>query len=488
MKKKIIIKIIILITLMSYFLKEWIISYYGNISFDQILFHIINPIKGVEKSIVITFILNCLIYVILYYIIIINFIKLIKISKKIDLYKLNKTLIIAISIFVIVFIYVLYDLKVIEYFSTSNKNSSFIEENYIEPQKVSLTFPLEKRNLIYILVESLESTYYSQDLGGQLKENLMPELYELSKENITFSDTNLLGGAYEINGTSWTTAGLVSQTSGIIVKVPNEWTNNKYLKDFMKGAYSIGQILEKEGYNQTFMLGSNSNFGNIKEYLKNHGNYKIYDYYSAIEDKKIDKDYKVWWGFEDSKLFKYAKEEATKLYQKGKPFNLSISTSNTHFPNGYLEKQCESKYKDNYSNTIACTSKQIYNFISWVKEQEFYENTTIVIVGDHLSMDSKFFKNYNLKKENRRIFNLFINPNIDTKDINYNNRLFSSVDIYPTTLASLGIQIENNKLGLGTNLFSDEKTLIEKYGLNELNKQLTYKSSYYNQKILGYKK
>lgn len=194
--KKVFVKVIIFLTIMMYFLKRWIFSYYGNIAFDQILFHIVNPIQGVEISIVFTFVLECLILSILYYIIVISIIKLISNKKKIDIIKSNKTLFITIFSFIIVFIYVLYDLGAIEYMLSSNKDSAFIEENYINPQEVKLTFPEEKRNLIYIFVESLESTYLSKDLGGQLKENLIPESYELAKENISFSDTNLIGGAY----------------------------------------------------------------------------------------------------------------------------------------------------------------------------------------------------------------------------------------------------------------------------------------------------
>lgn len=38
------------------------------------------------------------------------------------------------------------------------------------------------------------------------------------------------------------------------------------------------------------------------------------------------------------------------------------------------------------------------------------------------------------------------------------------MDLFPTMLASLGVQIEGNRLGLGTNLFSDKKTLMKELG------------------------
>ena len=56
--------------------------------------------------------------------------------------------------------------------------------------------------------------------------------------------------------------------------------------------------------------------------------------------------------------------------------------------------------------------------------------------------------------------------------------------LYPTTLAALGATIKGNKLGLGTNLFSNELTLIEKYGVEYVNNELMKTSKFYNKNIL----
>ena len=85
--------------------------------------------------------------------------------------------------------------------------------------------------------------------------------------------------------------------------------------------------------------------------------------------------------------------------------------------------------------------------------------------------------------DKRYIYNAFINSSVTTN--NSKNRTFTAFDLYPTTLAAMGATIDGNKLGLGVNLFSDEKTLIEMFGKEELNKQLVGKSEYYNQELLG---
>ena len=246
----------------------------------------------------------------------------------------------------------------------------------------------------------------------------------------------------------------------------------------MPGVYAIGDVLKDNGYNNYFLMGSGSEFGGRKYYLENHG-YTIFDYNNAIEDKKIPSDYKEWWGFEDAKLFEFAKEYLNKLSKEGEPFNLTLLTADTHFTDGYLEKDCETPFDSKYANSFYCADKYIFEFVEWIQKQDFYKNTTIVIVGDHYTMQKRFYN----EDSDRSIYNVFINSRVDAK--NSKNREFLTMDLYPTTLAALGCKIEGNQLGLGVNLFSDKLTLAEQIGLENLQQQLTMASTYYNDKILG---
>jgi len=56
--------------------------------------------------------------------------------------------------------------------------------------------------------------------------------------------------------------------------------------------------------------------------------------------------------------------------------------------------------------------------------------------------------------------------------------------MYPTTLAALGATIEGDRLGLGTNLFSNIETLAEKYGVEYVREELEKKSAFYNKKLI----
>lgn len=57
------------------------------------------------------------------------------------------------------------------------------------------------------------------------------------------------------------------------------------------------------------------------------------------------------------------------------------------------------------------------------------------------------------------MFSLFLNSQIEVDPSE--KRSFSMMDMFPSTLATLGVTIEGNRLGLGTNLFSPTPTLLE---------------------------
>ena len=65
----------------------------------------------------------------------------------------------------------------------------------------------------------------------------------------------------------------------------------------------------------------------------------------------------------------------------------------------------------------------------------------------------------------RTVYNLFINPAVTP--VETQNRQFSTLDMFPSTLAAMGVKIDGDRLALGTNLFSEKKTLIEEYGFDE---------------------
>ena len=82
----------------------------------------------------------------------------------------------------------------------------------------------------------------------------------------------------------------------------------------------------------------------------------------------------------------------------------------------------------------------------------------------------------------RTTVNIFINS--VQSPVNTKNRGNSTLDMFPSTLASMGYTIEGNRLGIGTNLFSDRETIVTKYGIDKVTEELSKNSRFYNKQFL----
>lgn len=380
------------------------------------------------------------------------------------------------------FLFFCVELKVGAYVHTTSTPSDFIEENYVAPEQSLLQFPKQKRNLIYIFLESMENTYAQDPDGDGVNNDYIAELAQLADTYVNFSESQDLGGALNYDGTTWTASAIVSQTSGVPVKVPL-LSGNFGGEDvpYMPGIVSLGDLLQEQGYKQVFLMGSDAGFGGRRHYITEHGGYEIGDTKAMITAGKLPEDYAQWWGYEDAKLFAFAKETLTELAAQDQPFNLTMLTADTHFPDGYVCENCGEEYDDQYANVLSCSSKMVYDLVTWIQQQDFYENTTIVISGDHLTMDPEFLESLD-EDYTRTIYNCIINSAV--KPVQEKDRQFGVFDMFPTTLAAMGVKIQGERLALGTNLFSKEKTLTEIHGRENLNKELQKNSKFYNEVIL----
>lgn len=377
---------------------------------------------------------------------------------------------------------------VFSYFEQINSRSTIFEEDYRDPDKVDITFPEKKRNLILIYLESMETTYAAKAAGGGKAENYIPELTDLAMKNLFFSDDSDLGGTSSASGTEWTIAALLGSQSGIPFKMLIERNTAGEYESFLPGVTTFGDILSENGYNNYFMCGSDIAFGGRKDFFRLHGSYTLYDLNTAREEGIVSRYYyNEFWGMEDKYLFTYAKEKLTEIASAEEPFNFTMLTVDTHHTYGYVCDLCQKEYKDTFANVVACSSRQTAAFVEWIQGQAWYEDTTIVIIGDHQSMISEgtgFWDD--IGEYERKLYNCFLNLPEGLSTSNSKNRTFTVLDLFPSVLAAMDVKIEGNQLGLGVNLFSEEKTVPERMGLDEFNQELSFYSDYYhNQFIIG---
>lgn len=468
---------------LSFFSARWFVSTYGRLGFDSILFTLTSELGGVQSGLILRYLLKALLPAsALTFLTSFLLFRKPKSGKYLSTVRRRDAVLFGILIACALFIFAAFDAELVDYLADQISDSKLYEKYYIDPNSVQISFPEEKRNLIYIMLESMETTYLSRELGGAMPENLIPELHQLTQENLSFYDPDSTHayGYYTTAGATWTIGSMVAQTAGIPLKTPTEDVN-KYGAEgeaFLPGVTSLTNILHDAGYYQALMVGSDANFGGREPYFLQHGMDKIYDIYTARADGIVPRGYFVWWGMEDKHLFEYARQELTKIAESEQPFAFTMLTVDTHHVGGYQCELCqESTSGETYDQSISCSSRQVAAFVDWIQAQPFYENTTVIIVGDHESMDNGYFERTIDEDYQRRLYNCFINSAADTAHTK--GRLFSAEDLFPTTLAAMGCTIEGDRLGLGTNLFSDLPTLMEKMGFQKFNDELAKSSTYY---------
>ncbi len=452
----------------------WALSQFADLNMEELVFQLSSPLEGTGNGMVERYIISCVIPAVVTLLICILYTAVFRKGRWfIFVSKIAAAIGAVLTIAPIVVFW--NETNLGEYLKNQTETSDFIGQNYVNPKDVNITFPEEKRNLLFIYLESMEISFTDYENGGASDTNYIPELTALAQNNENFSGTSgTLNGGYSMPGTTWTIGGIFASTSGLPLMggVDNNDMSNQ--ESFFPNIVTLGDILEENGYNQTFMCGSDVRFGGRKLYFTEHGNYNFVDWISARLNGDLPMDYVVFWGFEDMKLIDMAKNQLTELAAQDEPFNMTMLTVDTHTPNGYTCELCEDEFGDfAYGNALACSSHQIAELLEWCEEQSWYDNTSVVIVGDHPTMATVMAEKLD-EDYTRKTYTCYMNSAVEPENPDV-ERIYTTFDTLPTTLASLGVDIEGNRLGLGTNLFSSVQTLSEKYGYEtekaELSKQ-----------------
>ena len=344
-----------------------------------------------------------------------------------------------------------------------NENTQIYEEYFVDPAAVNVTAPETKRNLIFVWLESMETTFDPK---------YMPELTRIAAENTAFTGSKLgRSGIHAMSSNGYTFGAMFSLSSGTPITYINQ--RNETSDKTAENACFIWDILKRDGYFCECVMGSSGEFAGTANMLTGHGFEKIMDL-DAMQGTYLPEGYKVGWGVEDYKLYEIAESEITAAYAQGEPFCVMISTIDTHFP-GYSCARCPDTYPTQFENVLSCADTLAGEFVSWCTAQPFYENTTIVLVGDHPRMYDELLEQTEYYE--RTVYNAIINPAGEAPRTS--DRVLTIMDFYPTTLAALGYEIEGDRLGFGTNLFTDRDSLCEEIGFDYLDQETSKRSVYY---------
>ena len=351
--------------------------------------------------------------------------------------------------------------------------SNFFVENYVNPDSVKITAPEHKRNLILIYLESLENSFADKNHGGNQDTNLIPEITELALQNLNFGkNKNRIGGGLDAIGSTSTFPSMHSRSLGI----PNITIYSK--TPILHHYKSLYKILNEYGYKQIFFQGNSGLYKQFQQFTIDQKIDEIYGPDDLIQRLDLDtadlirkQGYKT---VQDKETFVFANQILDTISE---PFSLTFFTIDTHAPSGLYDPDCikindEKDEDERLKASARCVSKELNKFLDSLRTKAFYGNTSIVVFGDHLFPGNRLVKG----ASDRKWVNFFINPS--KAPISKENRLYTDVDMFPTILSSINFNIDGDRLGFGTDLFSDKKTLIESIGLDSLNKEIRKMSNH----------
>lgn len=342
----------------------------------------------------------------------------------------------------------------------SSKELLSIKQDFLKSHlgtKEALFGALKGKNILMIQEESLGSFVKDLIVDGQ---EITPNLNKLAKSSYYNSN------AYnEVAGGHTSDVELMSLTS--LYPIQNESVSIMYASnDYV----SIPNILNEDGYRT---ISSHSYRGDFWNRINMHKSLGFKTSYFELELNNIDA--KVGWGMPDGELFKQTIAKITSSTDK-RPFFSYIITLQNHLP--FKIPQTEKVLKlgklegtdiGNYLHSVHSADKEIGILISALKEKGLYENTAIILYGDH---DAEFTKeqykplidmenDYDILKYERVPFLIHfpetIQPKIDTN-------VMGDKDIATSLLYLLGIDYKYPYF-YGNNIFtnSDGQAVIQDF-------------------------
>lgn len=335
----------------------------------------------------------------------------------------------------------------------------FFEKEYAAPQTIAFHVPGKPKNLVLIVLESMEIMYRDENTFSK---NLLPKLSRrfAGKNAVSFD------GYYQLRSTNNTVLALVGMYCGLPFQNSLK-TMNKFT--------CLPDILKQNGYRNYFLSSDALSYSGKDVFLKNHsfdGLYGARELMKTPQDRGHDAfDFSV----KDRVLFEAAKQKITEAVKEKSPFFVTLLTLDTHDPAGYRDPQCAADFQD-MRDSVACTDTLADGLIAWMEKQDFYRDTAVVLIGDHISRRNSVDYMINDRTPPAEVLNLFLNS---SKQPNENKRKYTSIDLAPTFLEMLGFSFQDGRFGMGVSLLSDTPTLIEKYGMSTVDTETLKPSRLY---------
>lgn len=324
------------------------------------------------------------------------------------------------------------------YYTRGNANSSQnFNEYYQEPDISQVN---QNKNIVFIYAESLEQTYFDENIFP----GLMTNLKELQNQSTYFTQIK------QVTNTNWTIAGKVASQGGIPLFTTSQGNSMRSLEKFLPAAITLGDLLKQEDYYLSYYGGADLSFAGKGNFYKTHGFDEVYGINNLSSKVNIDDLPTNSWGLYDKDLFDIAYDSFIELSKTKEKFGLFLLTIGTHHPRGHKNTNVE--YKDGNNemlNAVAASDKLISDFVNEILQSPYKDETVIVIASDHLAMKNQATDLLN-KGDRTNLFMVIDPQQLKKNEI---DKTGSLLDVAPTLLPYVGYE---GKIGLGRNLLDSE--------------------------------
>ncbi len=332
---------------------------------------------------------------------------------------------------------------------------NYTKSNYAEPNPKYFGIA-EGKNVIYIHLESIQNFLINYELNG---EEVTPFLNSLTKDPNTLYFDNFFHQTAQGK-----TADAEFLLENSIFGLPQ---GSAFITKGRNTYHAAPAILKQKGYTSAVFHGNAGSFWNRNEIYKSFG----FDYFFDINYYEIENDEDLAeYGLMDKPFFEQSIDLLKTVPQ---PFYTKFITVTHHYPFELDEDLATidkattgNRTVDNYFQTARYADEAIEQFFNDLKENGLYENSIIIMYGDHYGISEKHNKAMSeiIGKEvddfeyvNLQRVPLFIHmPGLEGGIV---HKFGGQIDLLPTLLHLLGIDTKEY-VQFGTDLLSEQHNEI----------------------------
>lgn len=304
------------------------------------------------------------------------------------------------------------------------KNSAFASQGFSIHRTIvdSINSSAEKRNVVFILVESLSGSFL-REFGNE--KHITPFLDSLAQKSVFF--TNLYAtGTRTVRGMEAVTLCIPPTPGQSIVKRPEN-----------ANLYTVSNVFAAKGYANNFFYGGDGYFDNMNAYFGGNG-FTIYDRgrgsvlndaikttRHTITDDEVT--FENAWGVCDEDLYRKMLTVADRHYARSEPFFNFVMTTSNHRPYTYPSGKVDIPSGKSRDGAVKYTDFALRGLFAEAVKKPWYKNTVFVIIADHCASsagkDEVDIKNYHIPA-------LIVNmPDSMNRKI---TKQCSQIDLFPT--------------------------------------------------------